>query len=93
MPLVVRWAIEAVRSSNGEELYKAQAIILATFVEYVGISLFVILLGFMIVAERRSRQRAQALTNEVETLAAALERSRIVRDIHDSPMLSRKPPA
>ena len=38
----------------------------------------------MIVAERRSRQRAQALTYEVQILAAALERSRIARDIHDS---------
>lgn len=84
MPLVARWAIEAVRSNNGEDLYKPQALILETFVEYVGISLFVILLGFVIVAERRSRQRAQALTYEVKTLAAALERSRIARDIHDS---------
>lgn len=84
MPLVARWVIETTRSSNWRELYKPQAIILGTFVEYMGISLFVILLGFVIVAERRSRQTAQALTYEVQILAAALERSRIARDIHDS---------
>ncbi len=77
-------ALAEIRSHNWEELYKPPAIFLGAFVEYMGISIFVILLGFVIVAERRSRQRAEALTQEVETLAAALERSRIAREIHDS---------
>jgi signal transduction histidine kinase len=84
MPLITQWFTEAIRTSRWDELYKPQAQILGTLIEYVGISLFVILLGFVIVAERKSRQRAEALTQEVETLAAALERSRIARDIHDS---------
>ncbi len=84
MPLIARWAIEAIRSQPWEELYQPRVMVLQAFVQYVGISLFVILFGFVIVAERKSRQRAQALTQEVETLAAALERSRIAREIHDS---------
>jgi signal transduction histidine kinase len=48
------------------------------------ISIFVILLSFFIVEEQKSRQRAEALAQEVETLAATLERTRIAREIHDS---------
>jgi signal transduction histidine kinase len=46
--------------------------------------LFVILPGFVWIDEQRSRQRAEQLTQQVETLAADLERSRIARDIHDA---------
>lgn len=42
------------------------------------------LLGFVFVAEQRSRYRAEKLAVEVEELATKLERSRIARDIHDS---------
>ncbi|MBE9117367.1 sensor histidine kinase [Lusitaniella coriacea LEGE 07157] len=45
---------------------------------------FVLLFGFIALAERRSRQKAIALAKEVETLATALERTRIAREIHDS---------
>jgi signal transduction histidine kinase len=38
----------------------------------------------VILAERKSRQRAEVLAQEVETLAARLERTRIAREIHDS---------
>jgi signal transduction histidine kinase len=48
------------------------------------VSLFVILMGFVMVSEQKSRKRAEALAVEVETLAATLERTRIARDIHDS---------
>ncbi|MBW4698925.1 MAG: response regulator [Aphanocapsa lilacina HA4352-LM1] len=51
---------------------------------HLGISTFVILLGFVIVAERRSRARAEKLAEELEGLAANLERVRIARDMHDS---------
>jgi len=40
--------------------------------------------SFAIIAERKSRCKAEALTRQVETLAATLERTRIARDIHDS---------
>ncbi|MBE9109869.1 sensor histidine kinase [Nodosilinea sp. LEGE 07298] len=84
LPLVGEQFAEIIRSNHWEELYQPQVMVVSSLIEYVGISLFVILLGFVIVAERRSRQRAEALSQEIESLAAALERSRIARDIHDS---------
>jgi hypothetical protein len=66
---------EMIRSNSWEELYNSQAIVVGSLVEYAGISVFVVLLGFVIVAERHSRQRAETLTQEIESLAAALERS------------------
>jgi signal transduction histidine kinase len=59
-------------------------ILLITLIYYITIGVFVLLLGFVIVAERKSRLRAEALSREVETLAANLERLRISREIHDS---------
>jgi signal transduction histidine kinase len=38
----------------------------------------------MMIAEHKSRERAETLAEQVETLAATLERTRIARDIHDS---------
>ena len=51
---------------------------------YVAVSIFVIFLSSAIVAEHKSRQRAEALAEQVEILAKNLERNRIARDIHDS---------
>lgn len=51
---------------------------------YISMSILILLLCFTLVAEYRSRQQAIALTQEVELLAADLERTRIARDIHDS---------
>ncbi|MBE9065988.1 sensor histidine kinase [Leptolyngbya cf. ectocarpi LEGE 11479] len=51
---------------------------------YVPFSVLIILLCLTIVAEYKSRQQAIALTQEMELLAADLERTRIARDIHDS---------
>jgi signal transduction histidine kinase len=84
LPLLGQQFAEMVRANDWEDLYKPQIIVISSLIEYIGISLFVVLLGFVIVAERRSRQKAEALTQEIETLAATLERSRIARDIHDS---------
>ncbi|HEY9645247.1 MAG TPA: sensor histidine kinase [Chroococcidiopsis sp.] len=77
-------SLAAIRANNLEDMYKPHAIVLGSMVAYVGISLFVVLLGFVIKAERQSRQKAEALSAEIEIMAAALERSRIARDIHDS---------
>lgn len=52
--------------------------------EYIQVSFFVALLVFVLVAEAKSRRRAEVLSKEVEVLATALERTRIARDIHDS---------
>ncbi|MEO1692172.1 MAG: sensor histidine kinase [Cyanobacteria bacterium J06631_6] len=51
---------------------------------YIASSVFVIFFGSTIIAEQKSRKRAEALTEQVEILAQNLERTRIARDIHDS---------
>jgi signal transduction histidine kinase len=84
IPSVIQSSIEAMQLQNWKGLYKPQVIFFEALIEYVGISLFVVLLGFVIVAEQRSRQHAEYLAQEVETLATSLERSRIAREIHDS---------
>lgn len=53
-------------------------------VTYFAILAFVVHLSLVVIAEQKSRHRAEALTQQVETLAATLERTRIARDIHDS---------
>jgi signal transduction histidine kinase len=45
---------------------------------------FVVYLSRAIITEQRLRHRAEGLMQQVETLAATLERTRIARDIHDS---------
>lgn len=51
---------------------------------FIAINSLIILLCLTIVAERKSRQREAVLAQEVELLAADLERTRIARDIHDT---------
>ncbi|MEM9089039.1 MAG: sensor histidine kinase [Cyanobacteria bacterium P01_F01_bin.53] len=51
---------------------------------YITVSSLIILLCLAILAERKSRQQAATLSQEVEALAGDLERTRIARDIHDS---------
>jgi signal transduction histidine kinase len=53
-------------------------------ISYIGICIFILLLGNVWVEEQKSRQRADLLTQQVETLAVDLERNRIARDIHDT---------
>lgn len=52
--------------------------------DYLTISVFVLLFSFVVIAEQKSRQKAEALSQQIETLAANLERGRIAREIHDS---------
>ncbi|MEM8639235.1 MAG: sensor histidine kinase [Cyanobacteria bacterium P01_G01_bin.54] len=58
--------------------------LLNNLVIHISMSVFIIILCLTLVAEYKSRQKAIALTQEVELLAADLERARIARDIHDS---------
>ncbi|MEM7062622.1 MAG: sensor histidine kinase [Cyanobacteria bacterium P01_B01_bin.77] len=51
---------------------------------FIAVDSLIILLCLTIISERKSRQRETALTQEIELLAADLERTRIARDIHDS---------
>ena len=51
---------------------------------YLGASVFIVLFCFTIIAEQKSRKRAENLSQQVEALTKKLERNRIARDIHDS---------
>lgn len=51
---------------------------------FVASIFFVTMLSFALIAEQKSRQRAEALALEVEVLATRLERNRIAREIHDA---------
>ena len=59
-------------------------LIFNNLVIYISMSALIILLCLVLVAEYKSRQQSIALAEEVEVLAADLERTRIARDIHDS---------
>jgi|GEM_PF-779166 len=74
---------------NRQILQEAPQVFIAQFiftqlVIYISLSVLITLLCLSLAAEYRSRQKAIALTQEVELLAADLERNRIARDIHDS---------
>lgn len=51
---------------------------------YTAASFFTIMLSQMIVAQQKSYQKIEELSGQVESLATALERTRIAREIHDS---------
>jgi signal transduction histidine kinase len=50
----------------------------------LGSCIYVLLLGSVWTEEQKSRQKADRLSQQVETLATDLERNRIARDIHDT---------
>jgi signal transduction histidine kinase len=79
---------EITRSYWCNSKYQLQNAVLDTtissIVVYLSASIFVVLFNFIILAEKKSRQRAEYLAQEVEILAANLERNRIAREIHDS---------
>lgn len=81
--------VEEQRQSFEESLLHPQHLvildtIISSSVVYIAASLLVILLCLTVLAERDSRRQAAALSQEVEGLAADLERNRIAREIHDS---------
>ena len=81
--------VEELRATFEEQLAMPRhLVILDTIVNssvvYVAASLLVILLCLTVISERKSRQQAASLSQEVKALAADLERTRIARDIHDS---------
>ncbi|GAB4540650.1 MAG: sensor histidine kinase [Pleurocapsa sp.] len=78
-------AREYIKTNGTEELFPpVSEIILQNFIEYTVISFFLTLIMFLLVAESKSRKRAERLAQEVEILATVVERNRIARDIHDS---------
>jgi signal transduction histidine kinase len=64
--------------------YSLQSIFVFALALYIAVSIFTIFFSSVIVAEYKSRKRAEALAEQVEILAINLERTRIARDIHDS---------
>ncbi|MEM7552537.1 MAG: sensor histidine kinase [Cyanobacteria bacterium P01_A01_bin.84] len=74
--------------SHADKLLTLERMIPATLVPSLGIyfitSVFVIVFCYLAIAEQKSRKKAEKLAQEVEALAAKLERHRIARDIHDS---------
>jgi signal transduction histidine kinase len=73
-----------VNAHGVDEFLTPQNLILGSFTYYLGGCIFSVLLSLMILSERHSRYRAEALAQEVETLSIKLERARIARDLHDS---------
>ena len=59
-------------------------VVLNSTAVFIAANALIIFLCLTIISERKSRQREAALAQEVELLAADLERARIARDIHDS---------
>jgi signal transduction histidine kinase len=68
----------------GFGFYDLKTIAIYSLAIYCAGSIFTTLLSFLVIAEQKSRQKAEKLAKQVETLAASLERTRIARDIHDS---------
>ena len=67
-----------------EQIDPASKVLLDNLIELTIIGFFVTLFMFLLVAESKSRKKAEALTQEVEILATVVERNCIARDIHDS---------
>lgn len=75
---------EVIQQRGVDWFLTPQRLIFSNLSFFLGTSIFAVLLSLVILAERNSRCRAEALANEVEILAANLERTRIAREIHDS---------
>jgi signal transduction histidine kinase len=69
-------------SQNNTSLLVRETIINSTFI-YIAINTFIVLFACSMADEQKNRQKAERLTQEVESLAANLERTRIAREIHD----------
>ncbi len=82
LPRVIKLYHE--QAQNFQDKYIMVDYLVSNIGGYLAASIFVILLSFVALAEQKNRQQAVALAQEVETLAATLERTRIARDIHDS---------
>ncbi len=63
--------------------YNLSVVLVFSLGLYIAVSIFTIFFSSTIVAERQSRQKAEALAEQVEIMANYLERTRFARDIHD----------
>jgi signal transduction histidine kinase len=76
--------IERIQSIDISLYLNSPRLITGYMASYFGNCIFVLLLGTIWTEEQKSRQRADRLSQQVETLATDLERNRIARDIHDT---------
>jgi signal transduction histidine kinase len=58
--------------------------VLGVILAFTAASAFAIMVSEMAISEQKNRQRAEELTQQIESLTATLERTRIAREIHDS---------
>ena len=72
------------QTANPYNLNQVQKFTFNYLGNYLAGNTFALLFSFMVISEQKSRQRAETLAQQVESLAIALERTRIARDIHDS---------
>jgi signal transduction histidine kinase len=75
---------ESIRHRDWEAYLSVPRIITNIAMGDLSNCVFVLLFGNVWVEEQKSRQKAERLTKQVETLATDLERNRIARDIHDT---------
>jgi signal transduction histidine kinase len=75
---------EQIRHRDLNAYLSVPRVITNIIMSYIANCTFVLLLGNVWVEEYKSRQKAERLTQQVETLATDLERNRIARDIHDT---------
>ncbi|WP_310485773.1 sensor histidine kinase [Chamaesiphon sp. VAR_48_metabat_403] len=75
---------ESIRNRDIEAYLNVPRIITNIVMGDLSNCVFVLLFGNIWVEEQKSRQKAERLTQQVETLATDLERNRIARDIHDT---------
>ena len=88
LPKLIAERNEYIKSITREELLdvidSVPNIWLNSLIELTIVGFFITLFMFLLVAESKSRKKAERLAKEVEILATTLERNRISRDIHDS---------
>jgi signal transduction histidine kinase len=84
LPEQIAKIVAQIQGGDINAVFNPQFVVQYHAINYLGTSLFAICFGFILVAERQSRQRSEFLARQVETQAATLERTRIAREIHDS---------
>ncbi|HEY9640183.1 MAG TPA: sensor histidine kinase [Coleofasciculaceae cyanobacterium] len=78
--------IPAVQAASNDSLDPHHLLKFGFFslITYAAAGVLTVMISAMVVAEQQHRQRIEELTQQVEGLAATLERTRIAREIHDS---------
>ncbi len=85
---IIPWTISEYYANSASQgltgLLPSLNMVLGTVAVYISATIFLLMVCKMLVAEEKSRHQIAELSEQVETLAASLERTRIAREIHDS---------